>query len=131
MPCDSMDAAPATGIADKTFIDRIAAGLVRCAQKRIGRAADPQALRGRGLHHRLRLREAGCQRFFQIDMLAGFDDLQAHRRMRRGTVRFTTISISGSASSVSTDTACTPVLERLRLGRFGADIGNRLHPHQP
>ena len=83
MPCDSKAAAPATGIPINTCIDRIAARLVGGAQKRIGRAADPQALRRRGEHHRLRFGKPGCQRLFQIDVLAGLDDLQAHRRMGR------------------------------------------------
>ena len=48
-----------------------------------------------------------------------------------GTVRFTTISMSGSASSVSTGTACTRVFCCFRLGRIGANVGNRLHPDQP
>ena len=88
MPCDSTVAAPATGIPIRRRIDRVAAGLMGAAEKRVRCTADPQSFRGRGEHHRLRLGEPGRQRLLQIDVLACLDDLQAHRRMggRNGQV---------------------------------------------
>ena len=64
-------------LTDAPGVDQSTGGLMRGAEECVGRAADPQALGARRLHHRTRLGEGRRQRLFRVDMLAGRYDLVA------------------------------------------------------
>ena len=68
--------------ADQPLIDGAARGLVRAAEKRVGRGAEPQASRGRGFDQPARLGDSDAERLFRVDVLAGGDRLEADFDMR-------------------------------------------------
>ena len=64
-------------------------------------------------------------------MLAGFDGLQAHRRMGRWHSQVHhDLDFRIGEQSIHRH-SLHRVLRSLRLGRFRTDISDRLHPHQP
>ena len=68
-------------LADAAGIDQRSCRLVRAAEERIGRAADPEPF-GRGrLDQPAALGERNRQRLFEIDMLAGGDGVEGHRHV--------------------------------------------------
>jgi hypothetical protein len=54
---------------------------MRGAEESVGRAPNAHTLRRGGQQQRLPFRMTGYQRLFRIDVLAGFDNLHADRRM--------------------------------------------------
>ena len=110
--------------ADTAGVDCIATGLVRGAEERIRRTADPEAFRGGRLHHRLRRGKARGERLFQIDVLARLDDLQRHRCMRgRDSEVHHDLDIGIGEQRI--DCNCVhAVFMRFSLGGVGADVGH-------
>ncbi len=68
--------------ADQAVVDACARGLVRAAEERVRRAAEPQALRRRRLDQPTRFGDVDAERLFRVDMLAGGDRHQADLDMR-------------------------------------------------
>ena len=116
--------------ADPAGIDRPPAGLMRGTEEGIGRAADAYAFAGGGEHQRLALGEACGQRLLGIDVLAGGDDLPAHRavRQRHGQID-DDLDVRIGEQRLDRNRR-DAVFARPCLGGLGTQIGAGLDPDQ-
>ena len=91
---------------------------MRAAEKRVGRAAEPQGLGRGGVDQTARLGDIDAERLLRMDMLAGGDRAcRPTSTCAVGTVRLRTISTAGSASNASTEQRAQAEFLRPRLRR--------------
>ena len=73
---------PADRPTDHALVDALSRGLVRAAEKRVGRAAEPQGFASGRLNEAARLGDIDAERLFRMNMLAGGEGPQADLDMR-------------------------------------------------
>ena len=79
---------PADRPTDHALIDALARSLMRAAEKRVGRAAEPQGFGGGGVHQTARFGHVDAERLFRMNMLSGGEGLEAdlHMGSRHGEI---------------------------------------------
>ena len=125
---------PADRPADQPLVDALARGLVGAAKKRVGRAADAQALGFGGVDKLPRLGDGDAERLLRMDVLAGGDRLEADldmrlrdgevendldRRIARGPRRPSRAGMPNSAARASAAAGLTSASATMsRIGNF-------------
>ena len=108
------------GLSNPALVDELAAGLQGRSEEGVRRAGHAQTLLLGERQRLLRALQRQRQRFFTVDMLARLERLAVSSSCAAGTVRFTTMSTSGSASSSSgVQASGTPNFSAVSRARSG------------